>query len=83
MSSLALPDPVELLLTGLDAVARLDQLVAVGMAAADIADQIAWGKASPVRSMRCTAAGQRVVRPDKSKMARAPGLPKGNPGALR
>jgi hypothetical protein len=44
MSSLALPDPVELLLTGQDAVARLDQLLAVGVTLADIANQIAWGR---------------------------------------
>ncbi|MGH8823367.1 MAG: hypothetical protein ACRDVN_02690 [Jiangellaceae bacterium] len=44
MSSLALSEPVEHLLVRQDGVARLDQLVAVGMTSAEIARQIAWGR---------------------------------------
>jgi hypothetical protein len=44
MSSLALPDPVELLLDRQDAVARLDQLADRGLSPDEVEYQLGWGR---------------------------------------
>jgi hypothetical protein len=46
MSSLALPDPVELLLDRQDAVARLDQLADRGLSPDEVEYQLGWGGGS-------------------------------------